>query len=209
MKRPHCRTALLVSLLPLLLGSARSQTNTFIVPKEAESALGPSAVDPFFSTVSAEQAYAATEFGSLPSDVIAITEIAFRVDEALARPLDATFKDLILHMNVFTGSMQEIVARGSGLQNPISTVYYQTNAHLTGRPGQVDGFDVRFPLRVPFLFDRRRGQLVLEINAGVQIDGKAMVHMDAIGDPVGGFDREAYISMQATAGPLPSSLLKY
>src|SRR5690606_15791241 len=82
------------------------------------------------------------------------------------------------------------------------TVYARTNVTLKGQIGAPEDFAVRFTLESPFLFDRRRGHLVLGISATGHSGG--FRRMDAEpgyvlpGDPSTGtsFDRGAFIVAQ-------------
>ena len=193
--------AILFGLLGLTLTVSRGHTNTLIVPKEAENRFGSVWADPFFFGQGyVEQVYAASEFAGVPEDVFVLTEISFRIDDLATRPLDAVKPFITLEMNVFPGSMEEIVQRKSGIVTPQITVFSGTNVHLTAREGLVGAFDVRFTLQQPFVYDRRLGHLCLSVLSWGEYSGRAR-DMDAQGifivpgDSTSGisFERGVYI----------------
>ena len=108
---------------------------------------------------------------------------------------------LDLRMNIFPGSMQDAVKRGSGARDlPVTTVYYGQNVHFTGPIGQADAFDIRFPLETPFLYDRRKGQLVISEHTGDDGYVGSAARFDAQRT---GFDRGVYLGPQFLERPLP------
>jgi hypothetical protein len=179
--------------------AARGQTNTIIIPKEVENRFGNLWESAFaVGRDYMEQIYAASEFNEIAAVPILIIELAFRVDNLQTEKV-VTWPSIKLDMDVFPGSMAEIVDRKSGVEdypNSTTTVFEQSNFSFAAKAGDGSSFELRFPLQTPFLYDPRLGQLVLSIHA---ID--ASLGLDAAliyktpDDPNSGstFDRGAYI----------------
>jgi len=182
----------LLGILSLALAAALGQTNVFYMPKEAEEMPGISAADPFFGATNDEQVYAAAEFAHVPADIITITEVAFRVYRESHVPLDVVIERLLLRLEIFKGTMAELVAKQTGLKNP-TIVFDRSNVRLVGRMGDSAAFDIRFSLKSPFTYDRRMGHLVLNIISNGSFGSKTS--MDALGGDWS-FSRGAYINVE-------------
>jgi len=182
----------LLGILSLALAAALGQTNVFYIPKEAETSFGSTYADPFFQTTNDEQVYAAAEFAHVPADIITITEVALRVSHRSEDRLDVVIERLLLRLEIFKGTMAELVAKKTGLNNP-TIVFDRSNVRLVGRFGDPAAFDIRFPLKSPFTYDRRTGHLVLNIISTGEVGSKT--DMDAFGGG-GSFSRGAYIDVE-------------
>lgn len=148
--------------------------------------------NPFFSTMGIEQqAYAASEFGGAPNDVMIITGLAFRLnDHPSGASMDATIPLIRFQIGVFPGPMSLITEDVNwNLPAPL-TVYEMRSVRLrAGGKEPPSEFDVKFTFERPFFYDRTRGQLVLEIHSQGQWMGEPG-DMDAHRVS---FDRGAYI----------------
>jgi hypothetical protein len=162
MKRHSCFRVILITGLFAVTVLCRGQTNTIVLPREAEVAFGNAKDDPLFLGYF-EQIYASSEFSDLPIDTILITRIAFRIDETEQR-LTNFGGGVVLRMNTFHGSLEDIVQRKTGRQEPEVTVFEENEFVIPGQPGEL-AFDIRLHLKKPFLYDRRLGHLVLTIDS--------------------------------------------
>jgi len=154
-------------LLFLTLCAARGQTNTLILPKEARTVYGerfanltPNEGGPI------QQIYAASEFSEIESTSIWITGIALRFDEPKAS-VDTKLTYLLMEMGVFEGTMDRVsFDREVNLQNS-QVVFDQINfPFVAAQSSGPSDFTVKLPFKAPFLYERSRGQLVLQLQGG-------------------------------------------
>jgi hypothetical protein len=141
---------------------AHAQTNTLIVPQEAENGFGSLSFAPFAYSPF-QQVYSATEFEHAQAPLIEITGIAFRLNET-GPSLDVIVPRVELYLNIFRGPMSALdrTSMGANLGLDPIMVFGQPNVRLRAEAGQGAGaFDVYIPFERSFLYDRRAGQLVL------------------------------------------------
>lgn len=209
MKRQGSQCFLVLAALLSTGVAACGQTNTLVIPREGKTAFGNVYGDPFFLNFNVQQVYASTEFSDAPADVLTITEIAFRAEET-QQAIESTIDRLLLRMNVFPGSMEEVVEGKSGLIPPLARVFDAEGVRLVARPGSLEAFDLRFKLDPPFVYDRRLGQLVLLFSpAGSDISGRAgSVDGHLMGeDGSPSFQRGALIVPQRIGEPFVSGVV--
>jgi hypothetical protein len=190
MKRsPHLIFAFAASALVCL--SINAQTSVIVLPKEIETTYGNAWTYQF---ADGEHIYAASEFDLAPSDVIIITGLAFRVDEAYTNSRAAIWR-IGLEMNVFPGSMKEIIERKTGVTNPIVDVFTGAVTQLPRNGPSLD-YDLVMSFDRPFVYDRRIGPLVVQTRT-YSVDNHPFTDIDAQSVPAergvhiyteGGFD---------------------
>jgi hypothetical protein len=200
MEGPSPRSVLLFAVLTITLVAARAGTNTLIVSRDMSGTFGSSSADPFFGTTGyAEQIYAAGQFTDAAADILVITEVAFRLDEA-AGAMDVVFPRLRLDMSILRGPIE------GGGQEPAATVYDREDVRLIGRGGELARFDVRFRLDQPFAYDRREGHLVLTIVSGFGAPAGNGAVLDADGS-AGDFSKGAFIYLEPFGYPVARSVV--
>jgi hypothetical protein len=133
-----------------------------VVPQELGNAFGQPGGTPFDQPLS-EQVYSSEEFRGLSSDVVGITGISFRSARlASGGSLDIVIPHLTLRMGVFHGAMTELPSRG--LVSIVTPPVFQAdNLHIQQSPSL--DFNINFNFQNPFVYDRREGQLVLQISS--------------------------------------------
>ena len=163
--RGFCTICSSLLFLSGTLSVCQAATNILYVPNDALTNFGSSWSDVLFFRGHGQQIYSSNAFSEAKSDVIWITEVAFRAEETYEE-IGAWFERLAIHFNLWRGPMEELVARRSGLIAPIIFVYNGTNVQIDAQSGILDAFDAQFPITPPFRYDRREGQLVLYIERG-------------------------------------------
>jgi hypothetical protein len=164
MKLPGFQHALSAIALLLILNVPNglgAETNDIYVPKELETTLGSRYDSPFFRYAYFEQIYSSNLFTHLPSDTVIFTELAFRAKNIVSAH---TLRGTRLRMNVFPGSLQEILDRRSGYVFGATTDVFAGDIRFEPTPDPLD-FEIRFVFTTPFQFDRRLGQLVLTMGS--------------------------------------------
>jgi hypothetical protein len=138
-----------------------AQTNVYTVPQELQSAPGNGSAAFFLDNPHVQQVYAASEFSGLPVDAVMITGIAFRPDELIAGgSLSATIPGLELRLGILRGSIDSIPSTGFA-DTDNSIVFRGQGINLRGQSDL--SFPLTIPFQAPFVYDRRAGQLVLDI----------------------------------------------
>jgi hypothetical protein len=161
------RHTVFILLLAWLVFPVLAQTNTMIVPREAATGFTEGSADPFFFTErDISQVYGASLFERAGSEVIAITGVAFRKEETTRSSIDVVVPRIILTMSIFPGTVSNATGDFSGNLNRV-TVFDSENVHLFAPAGTQPhtAFSLRFNFAQPFLYDRRLGQLTLNIQS--------------------------------------------
>ena len=154
----------------LLLGplDIPAQTSILTVPREAANSFGDVGGGFLYTYSRVQQVYASSEFDDSRSDLISITGVAFRPDNLSTAPsLDIFVPDLTLRMGVLHGSISDIPPRDFAITDSVM-VFNGQNLQFTAPAGL--GFGVKITFNTPFLYDRREGQLTLDVfQSGSQI----------------------------------------
>jgi hypothetical protein len=113
--------------------------------------------------------YPFTEFGTLPETHRSITAIAFRPDVSVTEPRTVTLQDTQWFLSTSTTSPDDMSNVFSENHGDNRTEVYSGNLTLTtqatGPPEGPRGFDYRFDLQNPFLYDEKQENLVVEFIA--------------------------------------------
>lgn len=174
----------ILALVFLVLKPAIAQTNSIVVPSVAEHVFGDTQLDPFFANQfgGGDQAvYPSYEFGATSADVIRIVGLAFRVDEHYTNGLSAMINNLLLDMGLFPGQMSALPTIGylDSTHYPAFSVFSGKAVHISGRADTPESFDVKFDFPGAFLYDRRRGHLVVKIRSQADHTSPLGAGMDA------------------------------
>jgi hypothetical protein len=163
-------TIVAIRLFTFAQTDLNGQTNTIVVPKEAELGPGNSLTSPFFNFgyPSVRQVYAGTEFREIRVESILITAISFRLDDATSS-IDGTVSRLRFRMSEFSGSLRDLRNGGMTENVPNATpVLDSTNFPLFASiPNSGTDFGMYIPFNIPFLYHPKRGQLIFELEFGV------------------------------------------
>lgn len=168
MKKRHSRILLAASLLFFALAASKGQTNTIIVPKEQAKKFGNTFAPLDYQF---QQLYSPALFADIASEVIAITEIAFRWDETFNQDRDAVIRGALFHMGVSSSPSNDFY---QNLPHPVLVISAHEAYFPVSKNRGPDIFDVRFPLERPFVYDRRRGSLILQgaVSQSPDFDGQ-------------------------------------
>jgi hypothetical protein len=159
MKR-RSSSRLIVVLGLVAIGSifSRGQTNTIIVPKEAETEFGDSYESGFHGLGHFQQIYSQSLFSSLP-EVIVITEMGIRANETGPQADDTVVREVPVVMSIFTGDEWGWL--------PYSvTVLSNKDVAVKSSSGDLGVFHFWFVLDKPFTYDRRLGPLFVQVGVG-------------------------------------------
>jgi hypothetical protein len=159
----HQALSTVCTIVALLLNVSQNkgaQTNVIYMPTEMETALGSRYENPFSGWYYRyEQVYSSNLFAHLPAETVILTEVSFRAEQERAV---SVIPGALLALNVFQGSMEEIITRGTGYQLDAVRVF---EGDIRWNAIRTNAFDLRFPLTTPFV-GRRFGYRLRAVSFG-------------------------------------------
>ena len=160
--------------LPMILASAilpltNLQAETVAVPNIYEStpASGAGLSIPFSRPGSRwQQIYMQPQFNSVAGDVIEIHELRFRIDEA--SPIGSTFSTTVPGLNILFSTTPRTFDSATAvfaenIDRPLFEALPPTNMSFNGSHSSASSFDVVIPLPNAYQYDRRAGNLLVDI----------------------------------------------
>src|SRR4029079_10229977 len=118
----------------ILPRAVRSQTDTLVVPQEAAQRFGNGSGELFGPYSSVWQIYGASEFASASSDLLLVTEVAFRMDETQQHAFQPNLDYLRINMARYTGSVQQALSAVIPFaQIPVSSVFFRSDYTTSAR----------------------------------------------------------------------------
>ncbi|HUP81849.1 MAG TPA: hypothetical protein VM260_25080, partial [Pirellula sp.] len=177
------------------------EAETIVVPNvnENSSAAGPGLTVPFSEPgVRWQQIYVSSEFNPIVGDIIEISQVRFRIDEA--RPVGSTFSTTVPGLNIFVSTTTRNFDTASSVfsqnvDHPLFEVLPATDVAVSGSRSSATSFDVVIPLPNRYQYDRRIGNLVLDIRVP---EGSGLPFLDQIATPGSSFT--VYGSLGSTIG---------
>ncbi len=137
-----------------------ADTDTFVVPAGFADKFGPSVGGLLFPGERAQQIYGVALFASAPTDVFEIRGIAFRFDETVGSGFDLQVPHIAIDMGVCASSSADMYGN---LPVPFR-VYLADSLAFPARANRLPtDFDIVFPFMTPFRYDRRNGDLILQV----------------------------------------------
>jgi hypothetical protein len=164
-------SAVFIGLILFLICSAvppgravEPQSSTIVSPEPPQGQYGSFGLT---LGLGLQQIHASTEFSSLPSDVIAITGVAFRWSERTVSTA-VVIPYVGIGMGTFTRPLSEMSVRESeNVGNDYRTVVSELDVRMIAQPPSSPAeFNVKFEFKDPFYYDRRSGHLILGLGVG-------------------------------------------
>jgi hypothetical protein len=113
-----------------------------------------------------QQVYGASEFGSVTGALL-ITELRFRPDYFYGRAFSATVSNIEINLSTTTRPAEGLSSTfADNIGSDDTTVFsgaLSVSSQFTGPPNGPKVFDIRVPLRRPFLYNPAGGNLLLDI----------------------------------------------
>ncbi len=144
--------------------AAEPQISTIVSPQPPQGQYGNSG---HTLGLGVQQIYAKTEFSSLPTDVIAITGVAFRWSERTVST-EVVIPYIGIGIGTFLKPLSEMSGRASeNGGSDYRLVFLAENVRLIAeRPSSPADFNLKFEFNEPFYYDRRVRHLILGLSVG-------------------------------------------
>lgn len=164
-------SAIFGGLILLLICSAvlpsravEPQPSTIVSPEPPQGQFGNAGIS---LGLGWQQIHANTEFASLPTDVIAITGVAFRWDERTIST-EVVIPYIGIGIGTFLKPLSEMSGRASeNGGSDYRLVFLAENVRLIAeRPSSPADFNLKFEFNEPFYYDRRVRHLILGLSVG-------------------------------------------
>jgi hypothetical protein len=146
-------------LVSLSVNAGMPTTNTVIVPPELAEAFGPQHGGVLLPTDQFQQIYPQAHFASAPTDVLEITGLAFRLDESETNVSTVTISNASLTMGTTADPGLDFFAN---LPTPVRVYSDGPLAFNVQKNRTPSNFDVASVFQQSFIYNRRRGALVLQ-----------------------------------------------
>lgn len=167
MKTRTFRKCIVLSLFIVFAsGAFHVRSDTIVVPNiyTDTPAIGPGLSAVFNRTNNRwQQIYSSSEFAVANGDVLRIEELRFRVDEdySVGTPFSTVARGLSIFMSVSDRTFD--ASSTAFVETDLFESLPRADLSLSGSRSSVSSFDVVIPLPRPYIYDRRSGNLVVDI----------------------------------------------
>jgi hypothetical protein len=181
--KPAVVTMITISAIAV---SFPSRAGSIVVPNANTDTPGPGAGSKavFDSNARWQQIYINQEFQLIPGDIIRINELRFRIDEMTAT---SSFSTVAQGLSIFMSTTTRTYDTASPLfaQNEGSELFEAlplSNLPMSGSRTSATSFDVVVPLPNKYEYDRRAGNLLIDIRS---VGGASIPFLDIVGGAPG------------------------